>query len=302
MDELAKTLDQRKQADCVLLDFSKAFDKVSHFLLGCKLDHYGVCGKNLAWIKDFLNRRTQSVVLKGETSDTVPVTSGVPQGSVLGPALFLVYINDLPESVRSTARLFADDSILYRVINNQRDAELLQLDLNSLEKWEDMWQMQFAPDKCKVIRISRKTPRLTVNAKYHIHGEELEIVPEAKYLGVTLDSKLTFNAHINLTAKKANSSLHFIQRNLRGCSTAVKASAYCTFVRPIAEYASCVWDPNLRNADQADHLEMVQHRAARFACSDWRRTSSVTAMLQRLQWQDLQERRTRPKLPSSIAS
>ena len=296
VDDLAKVLDKTKQADCILLDFSKAFDKVSHFLLGHKLDHYGVRGKNLAWIKDFLNKRTQSVVLKGETSDPIPVTSGVPQGSVLGPALFLVYINDLPDCVKSTPRLFADDCLLYRVIGSQRDADLLQLDLNALEEWEKKWQMEFAPDKCKLLRITRKTSRLTIHAKYYIRGEELETVSEAKYLGVTLDAKLNFNAHINKTVKKANSSLHFIQRNLRGCNPTVKASAYNTYVRPIAEYASAVWDPNTRNGDQVSQVEAIQRKAARFVCSDYRRDSSVSDMIQRLQWQDLQERRTRAKI------
>ena len=122
VDDLARALDKRKQVDAILLDFSKAFDKVSHSLLAAKLDHYGVRGMNLAWIRDFLQDRTQVVVLKGDKSDVVPVTSGVPQGSVLGPALFLVYINDLPERVKSTPRLFADDCILYREINSDADS------------------------------------------------------------------------------------------------------------------------------------------------------------------------------------
>ena len=171
VDDLAKALDRGQQVDAILLDFSKAFDKVSHFLLRCKLEHYGIRGKNLAWIEDFLRDRTQVVVLKGKTSDPVPVTSGVPQGSVLGPALFLVYINDLPECVKSTPRLFADDCILYRVINSKKDSELLQLDLRALEQWESNWQMEFAPEKCKLLRICRKR-KLTIRTDYTIHGTQ----------------------------------------------------------------------------------------------------------------------------------
>ena len=130
VDQLAKTLDDGKQTDCILLDFSKAFDKVSHSRLLLKLAHYGVQGQTLRWVEAFLRNRTQEVVVRGERSDTIPVTSGVPQGTVLGPALFLVYINDLPEWVGSTPRMFADDCLLYREVNSRQDALMLQEDLN----------------------------------------------------------------------------------------------------------------------------------------------------------------------------
>ena len=175
------------------------------------------------------------------------MTSGVPQGPVLCPALFLAYINNLPIKDKSTPRLFADDCILYRTIRTQADADLLQLDLLALEQWEKDWAMEFAPDKCKLLRITRKTTRLTIHASYKIHGTELELVEEAKYLGVMLDKKLNFNSHMNATIKKCDKTRQFLQRNLRGCNPAVKASAYKTFVRPIAEYASSVWDPLHRN-------------------------------------------------------
>ena len=295
-DDLAKALDNRQQVDCILLDFSKAFDKVSHFLLQHKLDFYGIRGQNLVWINDFLSNRTQTVVVKGETSESIPVTSGVPQGSVLGPALFLVYINDLPECVKSTPRLFADDCLLYRVIKSREDAELLQLDLRALEKWEQDWSMEFAPDKCKLLRITRKTERTTLLADYSIHGTQLELVTEAKYLGVTFDKKLNFNSHINSTVKKCDSARGFLQRNLRGCSRQVKDASYKTFVRPIAEYACSTWDPHHRSETAANKLEAMQKRAARFVHGDWRRTSSITTMLATLQWQTLQHRRNQIKL------
>ena len=296
VDDLARALNNRQQVDCILLDFSKAFDKVSHFLLQHKLEHYGVRGRNLTWITDFLANRTQVVVVKGETSESIPVTSGVPQGSVLGPALFLVYINDLPIKVKSIPRLFADDCILYRTIRTQADADLLQLDLLALEQWEKDWAMSFAPDKCKLLRVTRKTSRLTVHANYTIHGTQLELVPEAKYLGVTLDKKLNFNSHMNATIKKCDKTRQFLQRNLRGCSPTVKSSSYKTFVRPIAEYAAAVWDPHRRNETAAQNFEAMQNRAARFVFNDWRRDSSITAMHNRLQWGTLQERRDRTKL------
>jgi hypothetical protein len=129
----------------MLVDFSKAFDKVSHERFAAKPHHYGVRGPTLNWIKSFLAGRTQWGTVEGVTSDTAPVTSGVPQGRVLGPLLFLIYINDLPSKVNSSARLFADDCPLYRHIKTNEDTTSLQDDLSNLQDWERDWQMHFNP-------------------------------------------------------------------------------------------------------------------------------------------------------------
>ena len=119
----------------VLLDFSKAFDKVNHIKLLFKLSTHGIKGKTLKWISSFLGGRTQAVVLERECSPEVSVTSGVPQGSVLGPLLFLLYINDLPENIRSEVRLFVDDTAVYLTVNNPNDSKTLQNDLDTLQTW-----------------------------------------------------------------------------------------------------------------------------------------------------------------------
>ena len=153
--DLVHGVNANKQTDMAILDFSKAFDKVSHKCLLYKLQWYGADPLTHTWIADFLRNRTQAVVLEGETSTSVPVTSGVPQGTVLGPILFLVYINDLPECIsNSTVRLFADDCILYRQIDSIADCVKLQDDLNALQHWEDMWLMTFNGKKCKTMRVS----------------------------------------------------------------------------------------------------------------------------------------------------
>ena len=159
VDELSKNMQMGKQTDLILLDFSKAFDKVAHEKLLQKLHFYGIWGDTLKWIKGFLDNRKQSVVINGINSDSIPVSSGVSQGFVLGPILFLAYINDLPEQVQSKVRLFADDKAMYQAISSLSDANILQDDLSKLEQWEKSWDMNFRPAKCQVLHVTRtKTP------------------------------------------------------------------------------------------------------------------------------------------------
>jgi hypothetical protein len=269
------------------MDFSKAFDKVAHNGLLLKLDRVGIQGKTRTWIKTFLSHRRQQVVVEGKSSPPESVTSGVPQGSVLGPILFLVYINDLPTSVKSEMRLFADDTIIYRQIKTQDDCDALQRDLKSLESWERDWQMEFHPGKCQVLRITRK--RKPIVQGYTLHGQELAVVPSAKYLGVTLSHDLRWNTHIQDTTAKANKTLGFVRRNLRVSSPTLKERAYVALVRPRTEYAATVWDPH--TVTNIKSIEMIQRRAARWVLSRFHNTSSVTDMLTQLHWRSLQQRR-----------
>ena len=231
--DLAQGLRDQQQIDAVLLDFSKAFDKVPHRRLLLKLKHCGVRGPLLSWIGDFLAERSQKVTLEGTTSEEAAVTSGVPQGTILGPLLFLAYINDLPACVSSEARLFADDCLLYRTIKSQRDADILQDDLNSLQQWEAKWLLQpsFNPDKCEVLRVTNKRKNI-IQSRYTIHGTVLNTVDKTKYLGVT---KLNWKPHISNISKKANNIRAFLHRNLTRCPAPIKEQAYKTYVRPIPE-------------------------------------------------------------------
>lgn len=170
-----------------------------HERLLLKLDYYGIRNNNLNWIKDFLSNRQQQVLLNGVQSSKLSVDSGVPQGTVLGPTLFLLFINDLPEQVSSHTRLFADDCLLYRITNNESDSKELQNDLSNLEHWESEWQMNFNPDKCYVLNISKKSK--TNLFKYKLHNQILETVPDSKYLGVTISNDLDWGQHINNVVK-----------------------------------------------------------------------------------------------------
>ena len=171
MQDLADALNDGEQADAILFDLSKAFDKVPHQRSLEKLRYDGIRDHLNDWVAEFLADRQQEVVLEGIHSSATEVTPGVPQGTVLGPLLFLVYINDMP-----TLRLFAD----YRIIRSIQDQTKLHEDLHKTE----LWEMQFNPDKCEVIRITNK--RNPIIGTYRIHGPELQIVKHAKYLGATI--------------------------------------------------------------------------------------------------------------------
>ena len=149
-------LENGRQTCLIIRHFWKAFDKVSHSLLLHKLYHYGIRGSINQWIQTFLYNRTQVVAVDGETSDKVHVESGVPQGSVLGPSLFLFYINDLPQGLYSTVRLFADDTVVYLTVSSDSDCSKLQSDLDKLAKWENNWKMEFRLEKCTVLTVSKK--------------------------------------------------------------------------------------------------------------------------------------------------
>ena len=261
LDDITANI-QGKRCDLILLDFAKAFDKVSHDLLLTKLERYGVTGKVHTWIKAFLSGRSQRVVLENEESEACMVTSGVPQGSVLGPLLFLSYINDLPDSILhgSEVRLFADDTVLYRFITTREDEEKLQSDLDALATWEEKWKMQFNAQKCQVLHIGFLTDYSPPS--YLLHGVELQRVKSASYLGVNIGDKLTWTIHVDSTRKKASRVLGFLRRNLHACNRSVKALAYRTYVLPILEYASQVWDPPTRGLQ--GKLERVQRNAAHF--------------------------------------
>ena len=194
---------------------------------------YGIRGPSLKWIQAFLSGRTQTIFHENEKSDTVPVTSRVPQDSVLGPILFLIYINDLSDRTRSKVRLFADDTVIYLAVSNLQDDQILQQDLDQLHELQ--WDMEFNPSKCVVIHVTRaKTP---VPSEYLLHDQILESVGGSKYLGVEISSNLTFNNHIQKTCTSANRSLGFIKRNIRTKSPAIREIAYKTLVRPLVEYS-----------------------------------------------------------------
>ena len=213
--DLALNLDKGKQTHVILLDFSKAFDKVPHQRLLSKFHFYGIQNSTLNWISSFLTNRRQQVTIDNIQSDQLPVDSGVPQGTVLGPLFFFFFfINDLPESVNSEIKLFADDCLMYRTINTHSDAITLQQDINKLEQWENTWQMKLNADKCFTIRITNS--RNPIRVDYKIHDQHLNLVPDRKFMGVSLDQTLSWKTHTNNVTAKAYRTLGFLRRNMTG--------------------------------------------------------------------------------------
>jgi hypothetical protein len=285
--DILKNLRNKQQTDVLIMDFAKAFDKVSHKHLVYKLDHYGIKGKTNKWIESFLSNRQQRVVLEGSMSRSTPVTSGVPQGSVLGPCLFIYYINDIAENMTSTVRLFADDTVAYLAVKGPDDATQLQEDLDNLGVWERKWLMEFHPSKCEVLSITKN--RNTIHHPYKLHGHELQHVDQAKYLGITITSDLSWKSHITNIIAKASKNLSFLRRNLQSNLTSIKARAYKALVRPLLEYAPTVWDPHTQQ--DIRRIEMVQRKAARYVLNQYGNRSSVGDMLKSLNWPRLEKRR-----------
>ena len=191
----------------MVLHMTKAFDKVPHRRLLHKLDYYGIRGPTHKWISSWLPGRSQQVVLDGQASDLVPVLSGVPQGSVLGPILFLIFINDLPDNIKSSVRLFADDFVLCRDIHSLQDCLILQEDLDSLGLWEADWQMKFNIAKCHSMRVTRHYSHKQIIHDYTLHQQTLENGQSTYFLGITITKNMDWGHHISDILSKATKTL-----------------------------------------------------------------------------------------------
>ena len=256
------------------------------------MKHFGIQGQVVNWIAAFLRDRTQAVLVDSVKSDYVPVQSGVPQGSVLGPTLFLLFINDLPNNIQAAVRMFADDMSAYRYVKTAEDAALLQDDLNKMALWEERWDMKFHPEKCSVLSVSRSMhPKLF---DYQLHGHTLLHESSSKYLGVTINSDLRWGQHIDNVCCNANKTLGFVKRNLKISSQTIKERAYKALIRPKVEYSATVWDPH--TARDINKIEAIQRRSARYCLNRYRDYSSVSDMLIHLDWPSLESRRKAARL------
>ena len=229
-------LDKGMPVDILYFDFSKAFDRVPHYRLLSKLENLGISGKLLKIIEDFLSDRTFQVSVEGSLSSVKEILSGIPQGSVLGPLLFLIYVNDLPDYVKSPIKLFADD---LKLIGNAGNKPLIDEDIKGLELYESIWLLDFKHDKCKVLHTNINSNPYN---EYFLDGEILKVCEQEKDLGVLTSDTLLWTDHINSSISKANQLICWITRNLISRDRIVLLPVYKTLIRPHLEYCVQLWN------------------------------------------------------------
>ena len=289
-DTIIDMMDEGLPVDVLYFDFRKAFDTVPHYRLLVKLENMGITGETLEIIEDFLSDRAMRVGVGDSFSELLKIVSGVPQGSVLGPILFLLFINDLPESIKSRILLFADD---LKLIANAVNKDIIDEDLKSLERWEDLWHLRFNLEKCKVLHISgNDNPRNS----YYLDGTELISTQSEKDLGFTMDEKFDFGEHIKASLAKANKMIAWVSRNVICKDKEVMSVIYRCLVRPHLEYCVQCWCPTPRygNWELILSIEKIQRKFTRLINDIG--TLSYGARLKSLNLTTLAERRMRGDL------
>ena len=274
--------------DCVYLDLKKAFDKVPHNRLMWKLRNIGgISGSLEEWMKNYLTDREMRTVVKGTKSDWRKVTSGVPQGSVLGPIMFLIYVNDMPEGVKSYMNMFADDAKIMKRIRNMDDCNALQRDLDKINEWSRTWQMEFNTNKSCVMRMGRSKYRPHKN--YQLGRSTLVEVGEEKDLGVIVQNNLSPEKHINGIFGKTYSMLQSIGLAFNYLDENMMRKILTTLIRPQLEYASVIWSPYMKK--HVKKLERVQRLATRMIPQF--KELPYEERLSRMELSTLEERRVR---------
>ena len=259
LEDWTKLLEGREPVDVAYLDFRKAFDTVPHKRLIQKLHDLGVRGALLKWIEAFLTGHSQQVVVNGAKSNPTPVISGIPQGSVLGPVLFVIFVNDLPDCVKCQIKLFADDAKLHASCKQAglQAQTQLQADLRALENWSATWLLSFNQKKCKVLHLGAGNPR----HDYSLLGAPIMQVSEEKDLGVVIDEELKFRKQAATAIKKAKQILGIIRRSFELLDAQTLPLLFKTLVHPHLEYGNVIWGPF--NKEDQRLVERVQRRATR---------------------------------------
>lgn len=237
-NDFCSTLDKMGQIDAIFLDFEKAFDRVLHSKLLLKLRNILQNQQILQWLDSYLSHRQQYVQISTSSSPIAPVFSGVPQGSVLGPLLFLIYLNDLKLDSPVRARFFADDCVVYHTILAEGDQTILNNYLCAVSNWCQNWTMSLNVTKCKQMTLTRK--KVPLQYSYTINSASLEPVEQFKYLGVTFSANLSWSPHIKNMVSVASKRLWLIRHRLKHATTKTRLVTYTSLVRPLLEYADVV--------------------------------------------------------------
>ena len=295
LDDWAQALDEGHEICVIFFDIRKAFDRVPHQSLLQQMQRMNLDPYLLRWLHDYLSNRSQFVAVEGEKSNILPVISGVPQGSVLGPLLFIMYINDIATVVspESEINMFADDIALYRVIKASVDYLALQDDIDSIGTVVANKHLEFNTDKCRVMVISRKRSNLIPSPPLYLHGTQLNQVNSYKYLGVTITSNLSWLPPIMSLCNKTRRLVGMIYRKFyQHSDTHTLLKLYLSIIRPHLEYASPVWDPYHKTEIEA--LESVQKFALKMCLKSW--STNYQQLLLEASLPSLKTRRSAQKL------
>ena len=292
-DQFCKALDDGKEIRCVFCDISKAFDRVWHKGLLFKLKSIGISDPLVNWFLSYLENRQQRVVLCNANSSWKNISAGVPQGSILGPLLFLVYINDIVNNIGSNIRLFADDTSLYLIVDSPTEtATCLNSDLEIINKWSKQWLVDFNPSKTETMIISRK-----VNSPLHPNLAMNDItvaeVNQHKHLGLTLSTDGKWQPHISFIVNKAWQRLGLLRQFKFILNRNTLENLYFRFIRPILEYGDVVWCNC--TLEQSNMIEAIQVEAARIVLGATK-FCSIDKMYGDLKWEPLADRRRNHKL------
>ena len=250
---------------------------------------YGITGQTLSWVRSFLVDRKQRVRIGNSFSNMTDVTSGIPQGSILGPVLFTIFINDLPGALNVHCKVFADDTKIYDETGNNSE---IQNDLFKMQEWTERWNLYFNVSKCKVMHIGKRNPKNSYFMKIENDNQRIETCEEEKDLGITFDSNLTFDRHISNITNKANQMIGVIKRTFSFMNKGIFLKLYKALVRSHLEYGNVIWSPHLKR--QSILVERVQRRATKLVpeCKDM----SYTQRLEYLKLYSLKGRRIRGDL------
>ena len=276
----------------VFLDISKAFDKVWHEDLLFKIKSMGISGELYNLLENYLSGRVQRVILNGQTSTWQPVLAGVPQGSILGPLLFLIYINDLPNELKSQAKLLADDTSLFTTVKDRNEsANILKKDLLSISKWAYDWKMLFNPDSSKPaqeVLFSRKR-QVKSHPILSMNNIQVKKVPYQKHLGILLDSKLDFKEHVDTVISKVNKEISMIKKLRYTLPLKSLITIYKVFLRTLIDYGDIIYDQP-HNESFCEKIESVQYKAA-LAITGAIQGTSREKLYQELGFESLRDRR-----------
>ena len=288
-----EALDAGKEVRTVFCDISKAFDRVWHEGLIYKLKAAGVSGDVLRWFQSYLSGRRQRVVLPGSLSEWVYIKAGVPQGSILGPLLFLLYINDIVKNIGSNIRLFADDTSLFIIVDNPTTAALcLNSDLEKLSRWAAIWLVTFNPSKNESLLISRKINK-PIHPPLYMQNVQIQEVSSHKHLGLYFSNDCSWHQHIDYIKQKAWFRIHIMRKLKFKLDRKSLETIYLTFIRPLLEYGDVIWD----NCTQYEknELDKIQNEAARITTGTTKLVS-LDNLYKEVGWQTLHRRRQDHKI------